>query len=67
VRISFAATRDQVFKSFGAIANLADKSDGGTVSIRVEGLAEGGFDPNWLRNAVREPLDEANIDWLQID
>jgi hypothetical protein len=67
VRISFAATRDQVFKSFGAIANLADKSDGGKVSLQVEGTAAAGFDPNWLRNAVREPLDEANIDGLQID
>ena len=67
VRISFAATRDQVFKSFEAIANLADKSDGGKVSIRVEGSAAAGFDPNWLRNAVGEPLDEANIEGLQLD
>jgi len=67
VRINFGATRDQVFKSFGAIANLADKSDGGKVSIRVEGSAVAGFDPNWFRNAVREPLDEANIEGLQID
>jgi hypothetical protein len=67
VHIGFAATRDQVFKSFGAIANLADKSDGGKVSVRVEGSAAAGFDPNWLRNAVQEPLDEANIEGLQID
>ena len=67
VRISFPATREQVFKSFPAIANLADKSDGGKISIVVEGQAGAGYDGNWLRNAVQEPLDEANIDGLRLD
>lgn len=62
VRLLFSATRDQVFKAFPAIANLADKSDGGKVTIRVEGTAQGGYDPSWLRNAVEEPLDEANVE-----
>lgn len=66
IRISFPATREQVFKSFPAIANLADKSDGGKISIVVEGQAAGGYDPNWLRNAVEEPLDEANIEGMDI-
>ncbi|MEX2167741.1 MAG: DUF499 domain-containing protein [Pirellulales bacterium] len=61
VRIKFAATRDQVFKAFPAIANLADKSDSGQVSIEVLGTNAAGFDPAWLRNAVDEPLDEADI------
>ena len=67
VRIRFAANRDQVFKSFSAIANLADKSDDGKINIVVEGQAGAGFDANWLRNAVQEPLDEANIDGMQIE
>jgi hypothetical protein len=67
VTIRLTATRAQVFKSFPAIANLADKSDDGKVSIVVDGRSSGGYDPNWLRNAVQEPLDEANIDGLQID
>jgi len=64
VALSFEATRDQVFKAFPAIANLADKSDDAKVKIRVEGTAMGGYDPSWLRNAVEEPLDEADIERL---
>jgi hypothetical protein len=65
--ISFRATREQVFKSVQAIANLADKSDGGQISIAIKGQATTGYDPNWLRNAVEEPLDEASIDGMKIE
>ncbi len=61
VRLKFKATRDQIFKVFPAIANLADKSDEGKVDLNVEGTCTAGFDPSWLRNAVEEPLDEADI------
>ncbi len=61
VRIAFTATRDQLFKTFPAIANLADKSDTGRVTIHIEASSEKGFDPTWLRNAVEEPLDEADV------
>jgi hypothetical protein len=64
VRLKFKATRDQIFKAFPAIANLADKSDDRKVTVNVEGASSGGFDPLWLRNAVEEPLDEANIERL---
>jgi hypothetical protein len=63
MRLSFTATRDQVFKAFPAIANLAEKSDGGQVVIRIKATAEQGFDAAWLRNAVEEPLDESEIPW----
>lgn len=66
IRIAFPATRDDVFKSFQAVANLADKSDGGKVQITVEGQCAAGYDPNWLRNAVQEPLDEADVDGMEI-
>ncbi len=62
VRLSFAATRAQVFKAFPAIANLAEKSDGGKVVIYIEASSQNGFDPAWLRNAVEEPLDEADVE-----
>ena len=62
ITLVFEATREQVFKAFPAIANLADKSDGAKVRIRVEGTSATGFDPSWLRNAVDEPLDEADIE-----
>jgi len=64
VRLKFKATRGQIFKAFPAIANLADKSDEGKVTIHVEGTAANGYDPLWLRNAVQEPLDEADIEQL---
>jgi hypothetical protein len=62
VRLKFKATRVQIFKAFPAIANLADKSDDGKVNVNVEGTSAEGFDPSWLRNAVEEPLDEADIE-----
>jgi hypothetical protein len=60
------ASRDDVFKSFPAVGNLADKSDGGKINITIEGQSAAGYDPNWLRNAVQEPLDEANIDGMEM-
>ena len=62
VHLKFRATKYQVFKAFQAIANLADKSDDGKVTIHVEGSSESGYDPSWLRNAVEEPLDEVNVE-----
>ena len=62
VRIRFQATRDQVFKVFPAVANLADRADSSKVTITVEANRESGFDRSWLRNAVEEPLDEADIE-----
>jgi len=67
ITLAFRATRDQVFKVFPAIANLADTSSGGCVDIRVQGISEEGYDPSWLRNAVEEPLDEADIRLLGDD
>jgi len=67
IRIRFPATRKQVFDSFPAIANLADKSDDGKINVVIEGQSSDGYDPNWLRNAVEEPLDEANIDGMKIE
>jgi len=62
IEIAFTATRSDLFNAFYAIANLADKSDSGKVTVRVTGTAAAGYDPSWLRNAVEEPLDEANIE-----
>ncbi len=61
VGLTFNATRDQVFKAFPAIANLADKSDNGLIKIKIEATSSQGYDRSWFRNAVEEPLDEANI------
>ncbi len=62
VTYQFAANRDQLFRTFPALANLADQANGGKISIQVEATSETGFERSWLRNAVEEPLDEADVD-----
>ena len=64
LRLKFTATRDQLFKAFPAIANLADQSTDRKVTVNVEATSADGFDPSWFRNAVREPLEEADIDLI---
>jgi len=59
VNISFAANRDQLFGAWQAIANLADMA--GKIEVSVSATSEEGFDRNKLRNAVIEPLQEADL------
>ena len=49
-----------------AVANLADESDGSKIKITIDDHAAAGYDPNWLRNAMQEPLDEASIDGMEM-
>lgn len=60
-RVHFKVTlnRQQVYSSFNAFANLADKA--GTIELIVDAQSLQGFDPVWLRNAVIEPLEEADV------
>jgi hypothetical protein len=60
VRLRMRMTRQQLYASFNAIGNLAEAS--GSVRVTVEADKPDGFDPTWLRNAVLEPLDEADVD-----
>jgi hypothetical protein len=62
ISIKFRATRHQIFKAFEAIANLADESDDERLTIQIDATNTTGYDSAWLRNAVEEPLDEADID-----
>lgn len=52
-------TRQQLYASFNAFANLADAA--GSIRMRIEARKLDGFDPSWLRNAGLEPLDEADV------
>jgi hypothetical protein len=52
--------RQQLYASFNAIANLAEKA--GRIKVTVEAEKPDGFDPGWLRNAVFEPLEEADVE-----
>ena len=60
VRLSMRMNRQQLYASFDAIGNLAREA--GTIRMIVEAEKPEGFDPNWLRNAVHEPLDEADVE-----
>jgi len=62
VTVKFKANREKLCKSFPAIANLADKPDDGKISIEVTGLFQAGLGESWLRNAVEEPPDEADVE-----
>jgi hypothetical protein len=59
VNISFTADRNQLYSAWQAMANLADMA--GTVRVSVEASKNDGFDKNKLRNAVIEPLQEADL------
>ena len=59
VRLRMRMTRSQLYHSVQAIANLAEAA--GVIQVTVEAQKLDGFDPAWLRNAVREPLDEADV------
>ena len=60
VRLSMRMTRQQLYTGFNAIGNLAEAA--GSVRMTVEAHKLDGFDPTWLRNAVVEPLEEADVE-----
>jgi hypothetical protein len=60
VRLRMRITRQQLYASFNAIGNLAEAA--GAIRVTVEADKLDGFDPVWLRNAVLEPLDEADVE-----
>jgi hypothetical protein len=59
MRLSFKADRDKLFAAWNALANLADEA--GEISVEITAIKPSGFDRTWLRNAVYEPLEEADI------
>jgi len=59
VNITFSADREQLYTAWQAIANLADMA--GKVTVSIDAESEEGFDKNKLRNAVIEPLQEADL------
>jgi hypothetical protein len=59
VQLPLRVNRQQVCTLANAFNNLADKTR--SVKVVVEATKPDGFDPAWLRNAVLEPLEEADI------
>lgn len=60
IMYSLKVNRQQLFKCFNALGNLAEKS--GELSLRIEAQLKEGIDANWLKNAVEEPIEEAGIE-----
>lgn len=50
----------QLYQVFNALGNLAEKA--GTLVLTGRAEKSDGFDPNWLRNAVEEPIEETGIE-----
>jgi len=59
VEVSFMASRDQLYRAWDALANLADMA--GKVSVSVKAESPEGFDKGKLENGVLEPLREADL------
>ncbi len=62
VELRLRLTRAKLYASFNALANLAEKAGAIEVSVTADSMT--GFDPVWLRNAVREPLEEAGAETI---
>jgi hypothetical protein len=59
LELSFTADRNQLFKAWNAVANLADLAGKVTVTVRAQSAK--GFDKGKLNNGVLEPLREADL------
>jgi hypothetical protein len=58
----FRVGKSELFDSMQVLATLSDESDVLDVAMRVEATAKESFDQTWVRNAIRERLEEAGID-----
>ncbi len=59
LELSFTADRNQLFKVWNAVANLAEMA--GKVSVTLRAESSKGFDKSKLQNGVIEPLREADL------
>jgi hypothetical protein len=60
--VHLTADKAKAYRAFRAIQNLTERADRMTVTVDVQAESQNGFDALWLRNAVEEPLDEADIE-----
>jgi hypothetical protein len=59
--LSSILNKAQVFDFFEMLQRLSDKADDMIIKIEIKASTKGEFDPNWIRNAIEEPLDEMDI------
>ena len=60
IMYSLKVNRQQLFKCFNALGNLAEKT--GELSLKIETQTKEGIDASWLKNAVEEPIEEAGVE-----
>ncbi|MDV2993250.1 MAG: hypothetical protein N4J56_002904 [Chroococcidiopsis sp. SAG 2025] len=60
-KIATIAKKFQIFQLFEVLQALSDKADDMDIQIEIRAHTKQEFDPNWIRNAIEEPLDEMDI------
>jgi hypothetical protein len=54
-------TKALLYKTFNVLGLLADKAGENKIKVTVQGTNLSGVDATWIRNAISEPLSEADI------
>ncbi|NET07313.1 MAG: DUF499 domain-containing protein [Symploca sp. SIO2B6] len=60
-KLNSTVNKAQVFQLFEVLQTLSDKAEDLTIQIEIRAYTNQEFDPNWIRNAIEEPLDELDI------
>lgn len=60
--LSFRVGKTELFDSMQVLSTLSDESETLDVSMNVDATAKAGYDQTWVRNAIRERLEEAGIE-----
>ncbi|WP_204104332.1 MULTISPECIES: DUF499 domain-containing protein [Spirulina sp. CCY15215] len=60
-QLSSITDKAKLFELFSVLQLLSDKADEMMVTIEVRAHTQAEFDPNWIRNAIEEVLDESDI------
>ncbi len=60
-RLESVIDKAHLFDVIQALQTLSDQSENMSISIKVTATKSEGFDVNWLRNAIEEPLDEQDV------
>jgi hypothetical protein len=60
-KLNSTVNKAQLFQLFEVLQSLSDKANDMTIQIEVRAHTTQEFDPNWIRNAIEEPLDELDI------
>jgi hypothetical protein len=60
--MSFRVGKSELFDSMQVLSTLSDESETVDVSVSVDATAKESYDQTWVRNAIRERLEEAGID-----